>query len=109
MISDIKIITLCGSIKFKNLFKEIEAKLTLEGNAVLLPCFFEHSIDFRPDKKCIDQLSNIHLKNISVSDEIFVINPDGYIGESTKREIAFAQTINKKINYYFHQERSKFS
>jgi hypothetical protein len=69
----------------------------LEGNAVLLPCFFEHSIDFRPDKKYIDLLSNIHLKKISASDEIFAINPGGYIGESTKREIEFAHTMNKKV------------
>lgn len=102
--SDIKLITLCGSIKFKKLFKEVEAKLTLEGNAVLLPCFFEHSLDFKPEKKYIDQLSDIHLKKISASDEIFVINPGGYIGESTKREIAFAHTINKKVSYYFYQE-----
>ena len=41
----------------------------------------------------------MHLRKIDIADEIYVINVDGYIGESTKREIAYAEKTGKKVNY----------
>ena len=43
-------------------------------------------------------LDEMHLAKIDMADEIFVINPGGYIGSSTKREIAYASAKGKKIN-----------
>ena len=93
------IITLCGSIKFKNEFMKIQEKLTLEGNIVFTPNFFnnikkeEISLD---TKKMLDEM---HKQKIEMSDEIYVINYRGYIGESTKSEIEYAKAQNKEILY----------
>ena len=93
------IITLCGSIKFKNEFMKIQEKFTLEGNIVFTPNFFnnikkeEISLD---TKKMLDEM---HKQKIEMSDEIYVINCGGYIGESTKSEIEYAKTKGKKISY----------
>ena len=93
------IITLCGSIKFKNEFMKVQEKLTLEGNIVFTPNFFnnikkeEISLD---TKKMLDEM---HKQKIEMSDEIYVINCGGYIGESTKSEIEYARTKGKKISY----------
>ena len=44
-------------------------------------------------------LADIQNKKIEMADEIFVINKNGYIGDSTKIEIEFAKSLGKKINY----------
>ncbi len=46
-----------------------------------------------------EMLDDMHLRKIDMADEIFVINVGGYIGESTKREIAYAEKTGKKVNY----------
>ena len=93
------IITLCGSIKFKNEFMKVQEKLTLEGNIVFTPNFFNNikKEEIRLDtKKMLDEM---HKQKKEMSDEIYVINCGGYIGESTKSEIEYAKTKGKKISY----------
>lgn len=92
------IITLCGSTKFKYDFFDVAKELTLKGNIVLMPFVFAHSGDIinNIDKIFLDEL---HLEKINISDAIFVINKDNYIGDSTSREINYAKTVNKKIFY----------
>ena len=93
------VITLCGSIKFKEEFLKVKEKLVLEGNIVLTPNFF-HNIkkeDININTKTM--LDKMHKQKIDMSDEIYVINPNGYIGESTKLEIEYAKRKNKKISY----------
>ena len=61
---------------------------------------FGHSGDeevWKPGTK--EMLDDMHLRKIDMADEIFVINVGGYIGESTKREIAYAEKTGKKVNY----------
>lgn len=102
-----KVITLCSSTKFKNEFIKMSKKLTLEGNIILLPVFFEHSGDDKVLKKIskddvIDVkniLDEMHRTKIDMSDEIFVINVNGYIGESTKSEIEYAKQNGTKVEY----------
>ena len=92
-----KIITLCGSSRFKDVFHKVAAEYTLMGYIVLMPhCYFENNA--RPDLK--DVLVDVHRDMISMSDEVLVINPDGYIGESTKEEIKWAKAQNKFVKYY---------
>lgn len=92
-----KIITLCGSSRFKDVFHKVAAEYTLMGYIVLMPhCYYENNA--RPDLK--DVLVDVHRDMIEMSDEILVINPDGYIGESTKEEIKWAQALSKVIKYY---------
>lgn len=93
-----KIITLCGSIKFKDEFMKIQEKLVLEGKIVFLPIFFYNkNIEINSETK--EMLNKIHKQKIDMSDEIYVINLNGYIGESTESEIEYAKIKNKKISY----------
>ena len=95
-----KVITLCGSTRFKEQFLEQQKRLTLEGNVVISVGLFGHSGDkevWKPDTK--EMLDKMHLQKIDMADEIFVINVGGYIGESTRREIAHAEKTGKKIVY----------
>ena len=92
-----KIITLCGSSRFKDVFYKVASEYTLMGYIVLIPhCYFEDND--RPDLK--DVLVGVHRDMISMSDEVLVINPGGYIGESTKEEIKWAEAQNKVVKYY---------
>ena len=92
------IITLCGSIKFKNEFIKVQEELTLNGNIVFTPNFFNNLKDEIniETKKMLDEM---HRRKIDMSDEIFVINVGGYIGDSTKNEIEYAKRKGKIVKY----------
>ena len=96
MIHEYKIITLCGSIKFKDEFMKVQEKLTLEGNIVLTPNFFNNIKKEDIDEKTKEMLDEMHKQKIDISDEIYVINVSGYIGESTKSEIEYAKSKGKR-------------
>ena len=93
------IITLCGSIKFKDEFMKVQEKLTLDGNIVLTPNFFNNIKKEDIDEKTKKMLDKMHKQKIDMSDEIYVINVGRYIGESTKNEIEYAKARGKKISY----------
>lgn len=100
MIENFKIITLCGSTKFKDQFIAEQKRLTLEGNIVISVGLFGHSGDvevFTDNTK--EMLDNMHKRKIDLADEIFVINVGGYIGTSTKNEIEYAISTNKPVIY----------
>ncbi len=92
-------ITLCGSIKFKEEFMKVQEKLTLDGNIVLTPNFFNNIKKEEIDLETKKMLDEMHKQKIDMSDEIYVINFGGYIGESTKNEIEYAKTKGKKVSY----------
>ena len=105
MIKDYKIVTLCGSTRFKEQFIETQKKLTLDGCIVISVGLFGHSGDeevWKPGTK--EMLDDMHLRKIDLADEIFVINVGGYIGESTRREIAYAEKTGKKVYYLEKQD-----
>ena len=93
------IITLCGSIKFKDEFMKVQEKLTLEGNIVLIPNFFTNIKKEDINLEFKNMLDKMHKQKIDMSNEIYVINIGGYIGESTKSEIEYAKSKGKKIFY----------
>ena len=93
------IITLCGSIKFKDEFLKVQEKLVLEGNIVFTPNFFNNIKKEEISLETKEMLDKMHKQKIDMSDEIYVINQGGYIGESTKLEIEYAKSIGKKITY----------
>lgn len=100
MIGKYNIITLCGSTRFKNEFLEVQKKLTLEGNIVISVGVFGHSGDKESmDSDTKTMLDDMHKRKIDMADEIYVINKDGYIGHSTKSEIAYAKSHSKPVRY----------
>ena len=103
MIKGVKVITLCGSTRFVDAFNEWRKKLTLDGIIILsielVLLQSEREDPQHNNYKVKQMLDELHLRKIDLSDEIFVLNVGGYIGESTSREIAYAQKTGKEIKY----------
>ncbi len=100
MVGKYKVITLCGSTKFKDAFMEAQKRLTLEGNIVISVGMFGHSGDdevWTEGTKAM--LDDMHKRKIDMADEIYVINVGGYIGESTKSEIEYARKNGKEVRF----------
>ena len=107
MVGKYPVITLCGSTRFKEEFMEMQKKLTLAGNIVISVGLFGHAGDAEVwenmDEGTLTRtkgmLDDMHKRKIDMADEIFVINKNGYIGDSTRSEIAYALEHGKKVNY----------
>lgn len=107
MIGNYKIVTLCGSTKFKKEFLEIQKKLTLLGYIVISVGLFGHSgdnevwenMDEGTLTKTKSMLDDMHKRKIDLSEMIYVINVGGYIGESTRSEIEYAKSTGKEVHY----------
>ena len=100
MFGKYKIITLCGSTKFKDEFIAEQKRLTLEGNIVISVGLFGHSGDEEVWTKVTKvMLDDMHKRKIDLADEIFVINVGGYIGSSTRSEIDYAIKTGKIVRY----------
>ena len=98
MMDKYKVITLCGSTRFKEDFERVNRELTLAGNIVISVGCFGHAGDVFTEEQKI-MLDDIHKRKIDMADAIYVINKDGYIGSSTKSEIKYALERGKQIIY----------
>lgn len=98
------IVTLCGSTKFKDEFEKINEQLTMKGFIVLSCGVFAHAHNISLSECDKVSLDRLHLDKIMMSDLVYVINKDGYIGVSTKNEIEFAIKIGKKIVFLENTE-----
>ena len=102
-----KVITLCGSTRFKDEFMKAQKDLTLAGNIVVSVGLFGHSgdnevwenMDEGTLTKTKEMLDDMHKRKIDMADEIYVINVGSYIGSSTKSEIEYAKTTGKAVRY----------
>lgn len=102
MVGKYKVITLCGSTKFKNEFIQVQKDLTLAGNIVISVGLFGHAdgqFETLITTETKIMLDDMHKRKIDMADEIFVINKGKYIGESTKSEIEYAVKTGKRVNY----------
>lgn len=107
MVGKYKVVTLCGSTRFKDEFMKAQKDLTLKGYIVISVGLFGHSgdqevwenMDEGTLTKTKEMLDDMHKRKIDMADEIFVINVGGYIGDSTKSEIAYATNTGKTVNY----------
>ncbi len=93
-----KVITICGSLKFKDQMLQISEQLTLEGACVLTPVFNIAKSPLTGEE--LKNLKEAHFKRIELSDAIYVVNVDNYIGTSTANEIEHAKKLGKEIIYY---------
>ena len=97
----VKIITVCGSLRFVKEMMEITEKMELQGNCMLVPIYNPSrpsKDDFTGEEALM--LDKMHKERIKLADAILVVNVDGYIGTSTRKEIEFARVLNKEIIYY---------
>ena len=107
MVGKYKVVTLCGSTRFKDEFMKTQKDLTLKGYIVISVGLFGHSgdqevwenMDEGTLTKTKEMLDDMHKRKIDMADEIFVINVGGYVGDSTKSEIAYATKTGKVVNY----------
>lgn len=94
-----KIITLCGSLKFQKEMMIVEEKIALEDNCIFTPVYPVIENCERNEEQ-MKRLKEAHFKKIELSDAILVINKNNYIGDSTKLEIEYAKKLKKEIMYY---------
>ena len=94
-----KIITLCGSLKFQKEMMIVAEKMSLDGNCILTPVYPAIENCARTDEQ-LKKLKDEHFKRIELSDAILVINVNNYIGNSTNLEIEYAKKLDKEIIYY---------
>jgi hypothetical protein len=100
------IVCLCGSTKFWREFQEVNLQETLAGKIVLsianiastdTELFAKHSEQQR--EQIIKSLDKLHFRKIELADEVFIINKDGYVSESTQRELDYARSLGKVIRW----------
>ena len=94
-----KIITLCGSIKFQKEMMIVAEKMALEGDCILTPVYPTIE-NLKRSEEQLQKLKEEHFKRIELSDAILVINVNNYIGNSTSLEIQYAKELGKEIIYY---------
>ena len=107
MVGKYKVVTLCGSTRFKDEFYKVQKELTLKGYIVISVGLYGHSgdtevwenMDEGTLTKTKEMLDDMHKRKIDMADEIYVINVGDYIGDSTKSEIAYAKAHGIKVNY----------
>lgn len=99
-LADPEIVCLCGSTKFKDEYEAEKTRLTFAGKIVVSVAFYGHSdnVDFNDGQK--NMLDELHKRKIDLADRVHVINVDGYIGESTREEITYAEHKNTPVTYY---------
>jgi hypothetical protein len=105
-----KVITLCGSTRFEAEFAEVNQRLTMEGCVVFSLGMFSlpdvPGYDWAADSSALKgRLGAVHFQKIRMADEVYVVDPGGYVGESTRREIAYAESLGKPVRY-LSRERS---
>lgn len=93
-----KVVTICGSMRFFNDMLFVASILTELGIIVLAPFSVVNStLQGSSLKRKLDEL---HVKKIDMSEAIAVIRRGGYVGESTTREIEYAESLGKDVYYY---------
>ena len=91
-----KIITMCGSLRFqKELIVEAD-RLGLAGNCVLSVIYPSKAKELYTEAER-RVLSKMHYQRIDMSDAVYIVNVDGYIGESTRSEMEYALTQGKEV------------
>lgn len=93
---DIKVVTICGSMKFRSQMMQIAEELELKNNYAVIQCVYSNNSN-KYSKADKDILAKLHFKKIDISDAIYVVNVNGYIGDATKKEIEYAKSLKKEI------------
>ncbi|WP_353649170.1 hypothetical protein ABLG96_20585 [Nakamurella sp. A5-74] len=98
-----EIVCICGSVRFAAEMLTANRHLTLAGAIVVAPGIFARTEDHEPNDNLTREqkvaLGELHLQKIDLADRVLVVNPGGYIGESTRREIAYAHNTGKPVSF----------
>ena len=91
-----KIVTICGSMKFENEMKQIAFQLETKYKICVLQCVYNED-DKELSTAEIEFLNKSHFKKIEISDAVYIVNINEYIGEQVKKEIAYAKKFGKEV------------
>ena len=98
-----EIVCICGSTRFVDEMSAANRDLTFAGVIVVAPGVVPRDEDDEADGSITDEqktaLDALHLRKIDLADRVLVVNPGGYIGESTSREIAYARATGKPVSF----------
>ena len=103
-----KTYTICGSMRFEKEMQEIAYYLETQKGYNILQCIYGVTGN-EPTAEELKVLELAHYQIIDISDGIYVLNIGGYIGESVRNEIAYAQQHGKEIVYHCNQPNSNLS
>lgn len=109
-----EIVVLCGSTRFYDEFQQANYDLTMQGKIVLSVGFYPHAKAQHghgegvghdsAEKVALDEL---HKRKIDLADRVLVLNVGGYVGESTRSEIEYAERIGRPVDYLFRPTREE--
>jgi hypothetical protein len=91
------VITLCGSMRFREELERLDAELTLAGHVVLTPTAVAPSTELDVEERA--RLGRAHLAKVGMADEVLIVNVGGYVGESTRREIDHARSRGVPVSF----------
>ncbi|MBM0201845.1 ParB/RepB/Spo0J family partition protein [Micromonospora sp. STR1s_5] len=94
--SAVPVIALCGAARFAPAYEAAAREFTLAGHPVLTPTFLD---DAAITTRQMEVLRAVHRRMIALADEVLVINPDGYIGDGTAEDIAYAEELGKLVRF----------
>ena len=105
MIDRPTVVCLCGSTRFLQAFDAANARETLAGKVVLtVGSTMRSDEEFGITEGQKGMLAELHLRKIEMADEVLVLNVDGYIGPSTRRELDYARNLGKRIRFLEQSE-----
>ena len=99
------IVCICGSTRFYDAWQQAIYDEAMAGRITLQVGFYPHSanqahgedVGCTPEEKAM--LDELHLRKIDLADEILVLNVNRYMGESTRREVEYAENHGKKVRW----------
>jgi hypothetical protein len=94
-----KVVTLCGSSRFKEEYEAAMKAETLAGRIAIGMGMFGHKDGLDMDGPVKAMLDELHLRKIDLADEVPVVNVGGYVGESTSNEIQYARQTGKLVRF----------
>ncbi|MBR1599368.1 MAG: hypothetical protein IJ661_10740 [Lachnospiraceae bacterium] len=94
-----KVVTICGSMRFEDQMKKIAFDLETKSNMCVIQCVYNVNKGLLRASDA-DSLNKMHMKKIDISDAIYVVDVGGYIGKSVNKEIAYAQSLGKEVIFH---------
>ncbi|KIE23048.1 hypothetical protein LK08_32100 [Streptomyces sp. MUSC 125] len=90
-----EIVCICGSTRFADEMRAVNRDLTFAGIIVVAPGEADGPVT--DEQKTV--LDALHLRKIDLADRVLVVNPGGYVGESTSREIEYSHATGKPVSF----------
>ncbi len=92
-----KVVTICGSMRYRKEMMDIAFSLEAGQGYCVIQCVYD---THEPNEAELKNLADCHFKKIDISDAIYVVNINGYIGNSTRNEINYALSKDKEVIYH---------